>query len=252
MYSRGTRTHLTYVGSFAIMVAFLLVTILFDRGDPSRASSVAGNTDTEAGLEWPLAVEYEISNTKGVISTHRFTGSSWDAWTDQEGEGVDGACLTLLPSGELMGQSLGCSGSYFIVNDGREADTISPNGEFRPLDPTLLETVRAAAELDALTEVASELRLDPAQLVTTASAVDIPCPAVLDLPCVDEEVARDRVVVADRWSGIPLRTEYSILGEVIHSITVTSVQGLESYEPDPAAVEAAAAGTALEDVLDFR
>lgn len=252
MYPRGSRSRQAYVGSFAIMVAFLLATLLIDEGNPSRASSVAGDTEAGVGLQWPLAVDYEVSNTEGVISTHQFTGSSWDAWTDQEGEGVDGACLTLLPSGELMGQSLGCSGPYFVVNDGREVDMISPNGEFRPLDPTLLETVRTAAELDVLRDVASELRLDPTQLVTTASAVDIPCPAVLDLPCGDEEVARDRVVVADRSSGIPLRTEYSILGEVIHSITVTSVQRLESYEPDPAAVEAAAAGTALEDVLDFR
>lgn len=251
MSSNSARNPLAYIGSFAIMVAFLLALLPLEGGS-SRASSVAGRTDAHARLEWPLTIEYEISNTTGVISRHQFSGSSWDSWTDQEGAGVDGACFTLLPSGELMGQSLGCSGPYFIVNDGRPEDTISPNGEFRPVDPTLLDTVRTAAELDVLTAVASELRLDPAQLVTTASAVDIPCPAVLDLSCGDEEVARDRVVVADRSSGIPLRTEYSILGEVIHSITVTSMERTESYEPDPAAVEAAAAGTALEEVLDFR
>lgn len=234
-----------------LAVGFLLISTLLGAHDPSSASSAAVGHGG-ARLQWPLAVEYEVRNTTGLVSAHRFTGSSWDAWTEQAGEGTDGACLTLLASGELVGQSLGCVGPHFVVNDGSEDDGISPNGEFRPLDPKAVDTVRTAMEFDAVAEVAAALELDASQLVTTASAVDIPCPAVLDLPCGEEPVARDRVVVADRRSGIPLRIEYAVLGTVVHRITVTSVEPLPSYEPDPAAVAAAAAGTALEDVLDFR
>lgn len=247
------RVHPTYMGSLALVFGFLLLSTLFGRQGYSNTASVASREGSTEQLTWPLAVQYEIRNTEGLISEHRFTGSSWDAWTDQEAEGTEGACLTLLDSGELVGQSLGCAGAYFVVNDGREAEMISPNGEFRPLDRNAIDTVQTTTELGAVNDVVSALDLKPAQLVTTASSIQIPCPAVLDLRCVaDERVARDRIVVADRVSGIPLRVEYLILGEVVHSVTVTSVEPLQSYEPDPAAVEAAAAGTALEDVLDFR
>lgn len=237
-----------------LALAGLLLSLLLLLGERNLAADRAGaevalreGPVPQPELSWPVDARLSIHNTAGTISDMRFTGTGWDAWTYREGDGTEGTCFVLLETGELMGQLLGCSGPYYIVRDGLVDEQVSPSGEFRPMDAATRP--EGARELNAVADVAADLSLDPAQLVSHTSSVEIPCPVELDLPCVGERVPRERLFTAHEPTGIPLRIEYRVLGLVVHSIEVDSIETVEGYAPDPAAVEAAAAGTGLEDVI---
>lgn len=206
----------------------------------------------QSELSWPVDARLSIHNTAGSISGIRFTGTGWDAWTYREGDGTEGTCLVLLETGELMSQFLGCSGPYFgsAAGGGLAGERAVPSGEFRPIDAA--RRPEGVGEVQWVAEVAAELGLDPARLVVHTSSVQIPCPVELDLPCAGEQVPMERRFTAHEPTGIPLRIEYRVLGRVVSSIEVDAIETVDAYAPDPAAVEAAAAGQVLEDVIQHQ
>lgn len=226
-----------------VALGALLVVLTGCTAEGGNAGAAASSMED---VDWPVRATYTIGDgSEEPLKHHEFSGTGWDEWRERSFDPSFEICQTLIPGSGLLSTMEECESPYV---GGGGPRVVYPNGYFRDFRPGIDP---AETDAPAIAAVADRLGLGQDSLAANTSQTLIPCPATI-LDCPDgsaEQVPQVETTVGHPGLDMVLSIQTRVRDVLVYELRVTSLEHIDAYAPDLAAVEAARAGTTLDDLL---